>query len=194
MRYGASKKIARALLAAILGLTVSAAVAAPPLPVTMLLVGEVRGMLAVSPRPGDRVIAFQSGDGRFLGDGPVTAGGHYQLAIAQSPSYNGATVVLEYQQGRRRFSLRDAEGRPALRAFAGRLFPERFGLDLHLGELTAELSKDESELPQAQRMLRRADLPCDAQSDLNEDGLCDDRDLALARLYGGGISRTVATP
>jgi hypothetical protein len=162
----------------------------------MLLTGSISPadqLFAVSPGGKDRILAFSVADGQLVGAGPVAAG-DYSLAMVRTVSFNGMTVVLELQQGRKRFALLRTDGRPATLPFAGRTLPERTLLPLRVGPQTAELTAAEAAEPQAQRLSLRADLPCSAEADVNHDGVCDAEDLRILRLYGGGVTRTVGRP
>jgi hypothetical protein len=168
--------------------------AAPDMPALMLLVGAIspadgRGALDA----GGRVLAFSVADGQLVGVGTL-AGGDYAIVLSRTASFNGMPVVMELQQGRRRFALLGTNGSPMLLRFAGRTLPERTMLPLRVGQQTAELAEAEAADPQAQRLSLRADLPCSAEADVNHDGVCDAADLQILRLYGGGVSRTVGRP
>jgi hypothetical protein len=173
--------------------------AGPDLPALMLLEGAIapaEGLVALAPGKQDRVLAFSVADGQLVGSGPVSDG-HYVLVLSRTASFNGNPVVLELQQGRKRFALLHAEGNPgspALLRFAGRTLPERTLLPLRVGRQTAELTAAQAGDPQAQRLSLRADLPCSAEADVNHDGVCDEADLRILRLYGGGVTRTVGQP
>ena len=166
---------------------------AAELPAIMLLTGSIYGTGSVAPAAGDRVLAFANNDGRWIGDGTVSAAGVYSLLISSLASFNGSPVVFELQQGRHRYALLGKNGATWL-PFAGRLLPERSLLDLTLGPQTAELGPAEVSAPQAQRLARRVDVPCTEMADVNEDGRCDEADWVILRRYAGGISRTVARP
>jgi len=170
--------------------------AAPDLPALMLLSGPIapaEGLFGRAPGEQDRVLAFSVADGQLVGAG-VLAGGEYVLVLSRTVSFNGNLVVLELQQGRRRFALLRADGSPAALRFAGRTLPERITLALRLGPQTAELAEAEAADPQAQRLALRPDLPCSPEADVNHDGVCDAADLRILRLYGGGVTRTVGRP
>ena len=170
--------------------------AAPDLPALMLLSGSIapaEGLFGRTPGAQDRVLAFSVADGQLVGAG-VLAGGAYALVLSRTVSFNGMLVVLELQQGRRRFALLRADGSPATLRFAGRTLPEQTTLALRLGPQTAELAEAEAADPQAQRLALRSDLPCSAEADVNRDGVCDAEDLRILRLYGGGVTRTVGRP
>jgi hypothetical protein len=173
------------------------ALAAPEMPSSMVLVGRVAPAQksALAPRRGDAVLGFAAADGSLVGAGAVFAAeGEYLLTLTRTASFNGASVALELQQGRKRYALLLENNRPAVVKFAGRTLPERTLLALRVGAQTAELTEAEAASPQAQRLSQRTDLPCDAASDVNEDGRCDAADWAILRLYGGGVTRTVAEP
>ena len=74
----------------------------------------------------------------------MIVGGNYALALSRTVSFNGMTVVLELQQGRKRFALLRADGSPATLQFAGRTLPERTTLPLRVGPQTAELTEAEA--------------------------------------------------
>lgn len=170
--------------------------ALPDMPALMLLQGELApgdGLSATTPAAPDRVLAFSVADGQLLGAGGV-AGRSYAISLGRTVSFNGMPVVLEFQQGRKRFALLRPDGSPALLRFAGRTLPERTILHLRIGPQTAELAESEAADPQAQRLSLRADLPCSAEADVNRDGVCDAADLRILRLYGGGVTRTVGQP
>lgn len=174
--------------------------AAPDLPAMMLLAGPIEPANTLGSRaPGgqDRVLAFSPADGRLLGAGAV-ADGQYVLIVNRTVSFNGMPLVLELQQGRRRFALLHAAGAqagaPAVLRFLGRTLPERTELPLKVGQQTAELSAHEMAEPQAQQLSLRTDLPCTPEADVNHDGVCDEADMRILRLYGGGVSRTVGRP
>lgn len=192
-----SRRFVAALL--IFFLWVGGAQAGPDLPALMLLEGAIapaEGFVALAPGKQDRVLAFSVADGQLVGSGPVSDG-HYVLVLSRTASFNGNPVVLELQQGRKRFALLHAEGNPgspALLRFAGRTLPERTLLPLRMGRQTAELTAAQAGDPQAQRLSLRADLPCSAEADVNHDGVCDEADLRILRLYGGGVTRTVGQP
>jgi hypothetical protein len=161
----------------------------------MLFTGEIRaGFLGAAPQSGDRVLIFSIADGQFVGDGPVGSLGQFQAVATRSASFSGTLLVLELQQGRKRFALLKSDGTVATAKFAGRLLPERTPMTLNIGRQTAELQADEAANPQAQRLSRTSNLPCDAQADVNEDGRCDDEDWHILRRYAGGVTRTVGRP
>lgn len=171
--------------------------AAPEFPAIMLFSGKISpasGPLSLAPRLDDRVLIFSAENGGLIGEGPVGNDGTYQALAVRTTSFNGAAIVFELQQGRRRYALQNHDGTAAWWRFAGRMLPERTALSLRIGELTAELSPDDAVTPQAQRLSRRPELPCDAQADVNEDGLCDEQDWVILRRYAGGVSRTVGRP
>lgn len=176
-------------------LAVPMAHAAPDLPALMIFTGTIAADAGhPASRPGDKVLAFDSADRQFVGSGSVGRDGAFHAVVAKSGSFNGRGVVLELQQGRRRFALRHADGSPATVRFAGQLLPAPVRLTLFTGPQTAELSIAEAAEPAAQRLSQRTDLPCDVQSDVNEDGRCDELDARILRLYAGGISRTIGRP
>jgi MFS family permease len=177
-------------------LPIGGAVAAPDMPALMLLIGEIapgEGVATTAVREQDRVLAFSVADGQLVGVG-VLSGPSYAISLIRTASFNGMPVVLELQQGRKRFALLRADGSPAMLRFAGRTLPERTILPLKVGALTAELAAAEAADPQAQRLSLRADLPCTPEADVNHDGVCDAADLRILRLYGGGVTRTVGRP
>lgn len=183
------------LLAAVLFTLLSgAAGAAPPAPATVIYAGEIGGNIFLSAQDGDQVLVFSLIDGRPVGSGPVGRGGSYQVIVSLTSSFEDTPLIFELQQRRKRYALLDGNGRIAVVRFAGRLLPERSRVDWRLGQQTAELSANEAANLQAQRLVRHADLPCDVQADINEDGRCDAADLALLQLYAGGITRTVGRP
>ncbi len=167
-----------------------AGVAAPSAPSVMLFTGRINSG-TVKPVAGDAVLVFSMSDGQLAGSGPIVGSGGFLAVVSRTTSFNGTPVVLELQQGTRRYALQREDGSPAWTTFAGRLLPERTVMELRVGSKTAELKPDEAAHPEAQRLSRRPDLPCLPDSDVNEDGVCDDADWAILRLYGGGISRTV---
>jgi len=173
--------------------------AAPELPAVMLLTGRIAaaaGPGAVAPRPGDQVLAFSAADGQLVGSGPVSTDGDYVAVLTRTASFNGTPLVLELQQGARRFELLRAGaalGQASL-AFRGRTLPERTLLELRVGAQSAELAAHELAQPQAQRLSRRPELACTRELDADGDGRCDERDWEILRLYGGGVSRSVAHP
>ncbi len=175
------------------------ALAMPDVPALMLLEGSItpsEGLLSRAPSEHDQVLAFSVADGQLVGVGPVSDA-HYFLVLSRTASFNGSPVVLELQQGRKRFALLRADGKPdspALLRFSGRTLPERTVLPLQVGRQTAELTAAEAADSQAQRLSLRADLPCSAEADVNHDGVCDEADLRILRLYGGGVTRTVGRP
>ena len=172
--------------------------AAPELPATMVLTGRIAaGPGAAAPRAGDQVLAFNAADGQLIGGGPVSAQGDYLAILTRTASFNGTPLVLELLQGRRRFELLPegaARGADRGLRFRGRALPERTPLDLRVGAKTAELAGHELDHPQAQRLARRPDLPCTPELDADGDGRCDERDWEILRLYGGGVTRSVAHP
>ena len=174
-------------------------VAAPDMPALMLLEGTLTTSLnsgAAKPQDSDRILAFSLADRQLVGAGNVGSG-HYVLALSRTASFNGSSMVLEIQQGRRRYALllaEDGPPRPAIIQFFGKTLPERTLLNLRIGEQTAELKGPEAEDPRAQRLSMRTDLPCSGDADVNRDGKCDDADFKILRLYGGGITRTVGKP
>lgn len=172
--------------------------AAQELPALMLLVGEIapgEGLPSIGPRAHDRVLAFSVADGQLVGIGAVSGpDGAYVASLGRTASFNGLPVVLELQQGRRRFALLRRDGSPLSLSFLGRTLPERTQLSLRVGPQTAELAEAEAADPQAQRLSLRADLPCLSEADVNHDGVCDEADLRILRLYGGGVTRTVGRP
>lgn len=159
----------------------------------MVLTGRISSAGPVLPVAGDRVLAFANSDGRWIGDGTVSAASEYSLLISATASFNGTPVVLELQQGRRRYALTARDGAAWL-PFAGRLLPERTLLDLAIGPQTAELAPNAAATPGAQRLSRRVDLPCTEAADVNEDGRCDEADWAILGRYAGGVSRSVGQP
>ena len=69
-------------------------------------------------------------DRQLVGAGNVGSG-QYVLALSRTASFNGSSVVLEVQQGRRRYALllaEDGPPRPAIIQFAGKTLPERTAL------------------------------------------------------------------
>ena len=175
-----------------------AALAMPEMPAIMLLVGQIQpgaDLHSTSPRPNDQVLAFNADDGSLVGSGQVSDSGRdYASIISRTASSNGSPVVLELMQGRARYQLLIV-GQPTVWfTFRGRLFPERTLFNLQVGEKTADLLADEALNPQAQRLSKRPDVPCDASSDVNGDGKCDEADWAVLGLFGGGVSRSVAHP
>lgn len=187
-------RLAAAGLLAGLWMGLAALAGGAEIPAIMILTGKLASRPGLSPTAGDRVLAFSAHDGSWVGDGTVSAAGHYTVIAARTASFNGTPVVLELQQGRFRYALLREGGAAASLPFAGRMLPERTNIDLAPGAQTAELSPAQALAPQAQRLSRRADLPCDAASDINRDGRCDDADWAILGLYGGGISRSVGRP
>lgn len=189
-----------ALLLVLLALASGPGRAAPELPAIMLFTGRIvagSGPASVSPRPGDQVLAFNAVDGQLIGGGPVSAAGDYLAILARTASFNGTPLVLELLQGRRRFELLPegaARGAERNLRFRGRTLPERTALDLRVGAKTAELAGHELDHPQAQRLSRRPELPCTPELDADGDGRCDERDWDILRLYGGGMTRSVAHP
>jgi hypothetical protein len=179
------------------GLT-GAALAAPEMPASMVIVGRIApgvGMGTVAPRQGDIVLGFATTDGQLLGTGQVfAADGEYMVALTRYASFNGTPLTLELQQGRARYALLRPDGSAVVLRFAGRTLPDRTPLALRGGPKTADLSESETASPQAQRLSRRTDLPCDALADVNEDGRCDEADWQILRRYAGGVTRTVAEP
>lgn len=176
-------------------LAVPMAHAAPELPALMIFTGRITADAGhPAPMPGDKVLAFDVADRQFVGSGLVGRDGAFHAVVTKSLSFSGRSVVLELQQGRRRFALRQADGLPATVRFAGQLLPTPVRLILLTGPQTAELSLAEAAEPAAQRLSQRTDLPCDAQADVNEDGRCDELDARILRLYAGGISRTIGQP
>ena len=163
--------------------------ATPELPAVMLLTGRIAAG-AVAPRPGDQVLAFSAVDGQLVGGGPVYPQGEYLATIARSASFNGTPLVLELLQGSRRYQL----FLPRELRFRGRTLPERTPLDLRVGAKSAELAGHELEHPQAQRLVRRPEAACTPELDIDGDGRCDERDWEVVRLYGGGLTRSVAHP
>ncbi len=164
----------------------------------MILTGRIApGAGPDSAAPGggdDQVLAFSSVDGQLVGSGPVSSGGGgYAAILMRTASFNGTPVVLELQQGRRRFQLLQ-NGVPVWLPFRGRLLPERTVLDLRVGTKTAELSAEQAANPQAQRLSQHPDIPCTPELDVNGDGKCDEIDWEIVSLYGGGIMRSVAHP
>jgi hypothetical protein len=187
------------LLALILALAAGPAHAAPELPASMVLTGRIVAgaeSAAAAPRTGDLVLAFNAADGQLIGSGPVSAQGDYLAVLTRTASFNGAPLVLELMQGRRRYALLPAgaaQGASNL-LFRGRALPERTLLDLRVGAKTAELAAGETEDPQAQRLGGRPEVPCMKELDADGDGRCDQRDWDIMRLYGGGVTRSVAHP
>lgn len=175
-----------------------AAVAMPDMPAIMLLVGQIKPGVAINsiaPRQGDQVLAFNAADGTLIGSGPVSdSGSDYATIIGRTASFNNSPVVLELMQERARYQLLIVGQPTAWFAFRGRLFPERTLFNLQVGEKTADLLADEVLNPQAQRLSKRPDVPCDASSDINGDGKCDELDWAVLGLFGGGVARSVAHP
>lgn len=171
------------------------ALALPDVPVIMLLTGHIAagtGMNTTAPRAEDQVLAFSAVDGQLVGSGPVSAAGEFMSILARTASFNGTPVVLELQQGRRRFQLL-RDGAPVWLRFHGRTLPERSPpLLLQAGIMTAELLSDAT--AQAQRLSKRPDIPCTPEMDVNGDGKCDDLDWAVLKLFGGGVTRSVAHP
>ena len=179
----------------LLALACAPAQAMPELPAVMLLIGRVvSGPFApAAPRAGDQVLAFSAVDGQLVGSGPVSAQGEYVAVLARSASFNGTPLVLELLQGRRRYALWP-EGAAQGLSFRGRVLPERTALALRVGAKTADLTLAELDHPQAQRLGRRPELPCTPELDVNGDGRCDELDWETLRLYGGGMTRSVAHP
>jgi hypothetical protein len=176
--------------------TLSGVRAAPDTPALMMLTGTIapaEGLFGRTTGAQDRVLAFSVADGQLVGAGVVSSG-DYALVLNRTVSFNGMLVVLELQQGRKRFALLRADGSPAALRFAGRILPERTTLPLRLGQQTAELAEAEAADPKAQRLSLRTDLPCSVEADVNHDGVCDAADLRILRLYGGGVTRTVGRP
>jgi len=159
----------------------------------MVVVGDIKPTAlapGVEARPPGRVLMFSSRDGQLIGDGEVTGPGRYVISASRLSSFNGTPVVLELQQGRKRFALLPVDSSAAeWFAFQGRSFPDRTPMNWRIGPQTAELSSLEAETPQAQRLSKVVDAPCDATRDINRDGHCDEADWAILRLYGGGVSR-----
>ena len=174
-----------------------AAYALPDMPAMMILTGHIAagaGPDAAAPGSDDQVLVFSSVDGQLVGSGPVSQNeAHYMAVLMRTSSFNGTPVVLELQQGRRRFQLLQ-NGVPVWLPFKGRLLPERTVLDLRVGSKTAELSPAQAANPQAQRLSQHPDVPCTSEVDVNGDGKCDESDWEIVGLYGGGIMRSVAHP
>jgi len=173
-----------------------AACAAPDMPAMMILTGSIdagAGGDSATPARDDQVLVFSSVDGQLLGNGPVSASGGYAAILTRTASFNGTPVVLELQQGRRRFQLLQ-DGVPVWLKFHGRLLPDRTVLNLRVGVKTAELSAEQAANPQAQRLSQHPDVPCTPELDVNADGRCDEADWGIVSLYGGGIMRSVAHP
>jgi hypothetical protein len=162
----------------------------------MVLTGTIEAgeLLRIAPANGDRVLMFSNVDGRWVADGTVSYAGQFMLLANRLAPFNGTPVVLELQQGRKRYALVQADGGRAWLPYAGRLLPERTTLRLRLGPQTAELPATQESPPQAQRLSRRVDLPCDSQSDVDEDGRCDEADGLILQRYAGGVSRSVGRP
>ncbi|MDP2783337.1 MAG: hypothetical protein Q8O38_01895 [Sulfurimicrobium sp.] len=171
------------------------ALALPEVPAVMLVSGRISagvGVNTTTPRADDQVLAFSAVDGHLVGSGPVSAAGDYMSILARTASFNGTPVVLELQQGRRRFQLL-RDGAPVWLRFQGRTLPERSPpLILQVGVMTAELLADSS--AQAQRLSKRPDIPCTPEMDVNGDGHCDDLDWSVLKLFGGGVTRSVGHP
>ena len=181
---------------AVLLLTPMAGYAAPDMPSLMILTGSIApgaGPNSAAPAGEDQVLAFSSVDGQLVGSGPVSPGGGYAAILMRTASFNGTLVILELQQGRRRFQLLQ-DGMPVALKFRGRMLPERTILNLRVGTKTAELSAEQAATPQAQRLSQHPDVPCTPELDVNEDGRCDEADWEIVGLYGGGITRSVAHP
>jgi hypothetical protein len=176
----------------LLAICCGAANAAQDLPVTMVLSGQIAAGAAAA-RAGDQVLVFSAVDGQLVGSGPVQAQGGYGAILTRSASFNGSPLVFELLQGNRRYALLPEGVAPPLR-FRGKLLPERSTLELRVGVKTADLSAGEVENLQAQRLSRRPELPCMPELDVDGDGKCDARDWDILRLYGGGMSRSVAHP
>ena len=173
-----------------------AAHAAPDMPSLMFLTGHIApgaGPDSAAPGNDNQLLAFSSVDGQLIGSGPVSSGGGYAAILMRTASFNGTPVILELQQGRRRFQLLQ-DGVPVGLKFRGRLLPERTELNLRVGVKTAELSAEQAMNPQAQRLSQHPDVPCTPELDVNEDGKCDEADWEIVSLYGGGILRSVAHP
>lgn len=172
--------------------------ALPDMPAVMLLVGQIKPGIALgstAPRPGDQVLAFNAEEGTLVGSGPVTDSGQdYATIIGRSARFNGTPVVLELMQGRARYQLLIIGQTAAWLPFRGHTFPERTLFNLQVGAKTADLLADEALNPQAQRLSKRPDVPCDSSGDVNGDGRCDEADWAVLGLYGGGVARSVAHP
>lgn len=174
--------------------------AMPEIPSVMLLVGQIKpdeamGSGSVAPRKGDQVLAFNAGDGTLVGSGPVSdSGQEYATIIGRTASFDGTPVVLELLQGRARYQLSIVGQSTLWFPFRGHLFPARTSFNLQVGKKTADLLADEALNPQAQRLSKRPDVPCDAAGDVNSDGKCDEVDWAVLGLFGGGVTRSVANP
>lgn len=175
-----------------------AVAAMPDMPAVMLLVGQIKSGEAIgstAPRQNDQVLAFNAGDGTLVGSGPVYGSGQdYATVIGRTAAFNGTPVVLELMQGRARYQLLIVGQAAAWFPFRGHTFPERTLFNLQVGVKTADLLADEALNPQAQRLSKRPDVPCDAGGDVNGDGQCDEADWAVLGLFGGGVARSVAHP
>lgn len=178
----------------LLFLTGSPVWAGDNLPASMLIDGKIDFRLSlppVFPHQGDIVVAFSQQDGQLLGQGAVTNGdGHYVVELLLNSSFNQTAVSLEIQKGRTRYRLLD-KGRPLEFVFQGGVLPRRLSLNPKIGEVSAILP-DIPPLEGATRTSQNPSTTCDlASMDVNQDGLCNDDDLAILGLFGGGVTRTM---
>ena len=164
--------------------------ALPALPVTMIVNGQIEG----NKKTDSQILAFDALGGQLIGSASVMPDGAFALVLSNNRSFNGNLVVLEILQDSQRFQLLK-DNLVFWFRFKGDTFPERGPrILLKLGPKTVVLTSEASSQAKIQRLNKAPDIPCVPEIDVNGDGKCNEGDWSVIRLYGGGVTRSIARP